>query len=57
LSAIDIVPYFHLKGFEIAVLELLEYDKDGIKTDYAEDLRALRELWSEKFDNIEYVKK
>ena len=49
--------YYGEKGFEISVLELLEYDNEGVKTDYKDDLRALRELWSEKFDDVEYIKK
>ena len=43
--------------FEIAVLELLEYDKDESKTDYIDDLRILREFWAEKSDDSEYIKK
>lgn len=35
-------------GFVIEVLETLEYDKDGLKTDYSEDLQALEQLWIEK---------
>ena len=44
-------------GFEIAILEQLEYDKDELKTDYSEDLRILRGFWSVKFDNTENIKK
>ena len=44
-------------GFEISVLEILEYDKDDAKTDYDGDLRVLREFWAEKFDGAEYIKK
>jgi ABC-type uncharacterized transport system fused permease/ATPase subunit len=44
-------------NFEIAVLELLEYDRDESKTDYTQDLRVLREFCSEKFDQFEFIKK
>jgi hypothetical protein len=44
-------------GFEISILEILEYDKDETRTDYTEDLRVLRELWAEKFTDFEYIKK
>ncbi|MDR0310433.1 MAG: GIY-YIG nuclease family protein, partial [Acidobacteriota bacterium] len=44
-------------GFEISVLEILEYDEDETKNDYTEDLRALRELLAEKFTDFEYIKK
>jgi len=43
-------------GFEITVLELLQYDKDELKTDYSNDLKLLRDLCSEKLNNFEYVK-
>ena len=33
---------------EIAVAELLEYDKDESKTDYTGDLRVLLEMWLER---------
>ena len=45
------------ENFEITVLERLEYDDDEAKADYSADLRVLRELWSEKFDVFEYIKK
>ncbi len=35
-------------SFTIEVLERLEYDKDELKTDYKEDLKALQEIWIEK---------
>ena len=44
-------------SFEISVLETLEYDKDETKTDYVDDLSVLRDLWSEKFNVCEYIKK
>ena len=43
-------------GFEISILEILEYDKDESKTDYIEDLRLLREFLAEKFTDFEYIK-
>lgn len=43
------------KGFDMRVLEQLEYDKDEIKTDYTEDLQALRELCRERFSVCEYI--
>lgn len=36
------------KGFEIIILEQIEYDKDETKTDYSEDLQLLKMIWSEK---------
>lgn len=36
------------EGFSIRVLEVLEYDKEGVKTDYTEDLKILLQLWFEK---------
>ena len=44
-------------AFEITVLEILEYDKENPKTDYKDDLRVLRDIWSEKCDNFEFIKK
>lgn len=35
-------------GFEITVLEQLNYDKDESKKDYSEELEILKELWKEK---------
>ncbi|MDD2420727.1 MAG: GIY-YIG nuclease family protein [Heliobacteriaceae bacterium] len=35
-------------GFEIKILEQIEYDKDEAKTDYADDLVILKMLWTEK---------
>ncbi|MBU5308310.1 GIY-YIG nuclease family protein [Clostridioides mangenotii] len=43
------------KGFEIKVLEVLEYDKDESKTDYTEDLKALRDMWKDKYDVVEEI--
>jgi hypothetical protein len=34
--------------FTIKILEKLEYDKDGSKTDYADDLDLLKMIWEEK---------
>ena len=42
-------------GFDIRVLEALEYDKDETKTDYSADLAALRDLCRERFANCEYI--
>ena len=35
-------------GFEIKILEQLQYDDDGIKTDYSDDLELLKMIWVEK---------
>lgn len=35
-------------GFEIKVLEQLEYDKDESKTDYSDDLALLKMIWIDK---------
>ena len=43
------------KGFEIKVLEVLEYDKDESKTDYTEDLKALRDMWNDTYDVVEEI--
>lgn len=34
--------------FEFEVLELLPYDKDESKTDYAEELAILKHIWEER---------
>lgn len=39
--------------FEFSVLELLDYDKEGLKTDYTEELKLLLEIWLEKLPNSE----
>lgn len=44
-------------AFEVSVLELLQYDEDETKTDYTEDLQALRALCAEQFTEVEYIKK
>lgn len=36
------------ENFSIEILEVLEYDKDGLKTDYSEELALLKQLWEEK---------
>lgn len=36
------------EGFAVEILDTLEYDEDGGKTDYTADLNALRALWEEK---------
>jgi hypothetical protein len=35
-------------GFDLQILEHLEYDKDESKTDYSEDLELLKTIWIEK---------
>lgn len=35
-------------GFEIKVLEQIEYDKDESKTDYTDDLALLKMIWIDK---------
>ena len=45
-------------NFTIETLEILSYDKEHPeKTNYKDDLQILRELWSEKFENVENIKK
>lgn len=39
------------ENFEIKVVQLLEYDKDESKTDYSEDLKILREICKDRFQN------
>ena len=34
--------------FIIEILEKLEYDKDGVKEDYTEELEILRMIWEER---------
>ncbi len=44
-------------GFEVKVLEVLEYDKeDDMKTDYSVELEILLEEWASKFENVELLK-
>jgi hypothetical protein len=47
------------ENFTIEILESLEYDKDGSKTDYTEDLALLQMIWEEKLakENMEFYKK
>jgi len=33
----------------------LEYDKDESKTDYTEDLKALRDMWKDTYDVVEEI--
>ncbi|MCL1816231.1 MAG: GIY-YIG nuclease family protein [Clostridiales bacterium] len=42
-------------GFDIRVVETLEYDKDEAKTDYNADLAALRDICREGFRNCEFI--
>lgn len=35
-------------GFEIKILEKIEYDKDESKTDYTDDLALLKMIWVDK---------
>lgn len=50
---------FTEEGFTIEVLERLEYDKDGEKADYSEELDLLQMIWEEKLaaENLELYKK
>lgn len=43
-------------GFEISVIERLDYDKDETKDDYTADLKLLREICVEKIKNYEFIK-
>jgi len=44
--------------FEIKILEILEYDKDELKTDYSEELNIMEIMWAEKLSekNMEAYK-
>lgn len=46
---------FGKDAFVIEILDTLEYDKDEIKTDYAEDLETLKEIWKEKINGSKYL--
>jgi hypothetical protein len=50
---------FGPENFTIEILENLEYDKDGVKTDYTEDLAILQAIWEEKLteENLTFYKK
>lgn len=50
---------FGADSFTIEILEKLEYDSDGVRTDYSEDLALLQMIWEEKLtrDNMELYKK
>lgn len=48
---------FGASGFEISVLEILEYSQEASKTDYQADLRALRDCCSERFSQFEFIQK
>lgn len=37
-------------GFEIKILEKLDYDNDETKTDYSEELALLKMIWIEKLE-------
>lgn len=43
-------------GFEISVVETLEYSKDESKTDYKADLKLLREICAETLSDYEFIK-
>ncbi len=47
------------EGFVIEVIEVLEYDKEDIKTDYTKELQLLKEIWLEKKqkENIQIYKR
>ncbi len=38
-------------GFEIKIIEQIEYDKDECKTDYSDDLELLKMIWVENLTN------
>jgi len=42
-------------GFEVGVLETLDYSEDESKADYSADLQALRELCRERYSECEYI--
>lgn len=46
-------------NFTIEILDYLEYDKDGVKTDYSEELAMLETIWKEKLanENVEFYNK
>lgn len=39
------------ENFEIKVVQVLKYDKDESKTDYSEDLKILRDICKDRFQN------
>lgn len=44
-------------GFRVEVLEELPYDeKDGTRTDYRDDLEALRDLLAERYPDHEFLR-
>ncbi len=45
------------QGFTIEILELLKYEEDESKTDYSEELAILKEIWRDKFEIVEDIKK
>ena len=50
---------FGAENFTIEILENLEYDKNGIKTDYTENLILLEMIWKEKLlkQKVDFYKK
>lgn len=42
--------------FTIETVDTLDYDKDGIRTDYREDLAILMEDWKGKYDEVENIR-
>lgn len=45
------------ENFEIKIVEVLPYDKDESKVDYSEDLKVLREMCKDRFNeaNVEEI--
>lgn len=43
------------KAFDFEVLEYLEYDKKGEKTDYSEELEIMKMIWMEKLNQNESI--
>ena len=39
---------FGKEKFKLEILDRLEYEKDDLKTDYAQDLAVLKMLWEER---------
>lgn len=43
------------EAFDFEVLEYLEYDKKGEKTDYSEELEIMKMIWMEKLNQNESI--
>jgi hypothetical protein len=46
---------FGEQNFTIEILDKLDYDKEGLKTDYTDDLKTLLEIWLEKLEGSQKI--